>query len=113
MAYERQQAAAMRILSGIEDGSMSAADSAALVAEADPTLVYLIFTWLRRRYVDHPNADTVLGRLVAVIDKDPSINAKMKEGQQDPVVEWFEDEHVYRDLHARDFIELIVDKLES
>lgn len=92
---------------------MTAGQSYDLVADADPALVYLIFTWIRRRYADHPNADAVVGRLLAVIERSPSVNAKMKEGQADPVVAWFEEEHSYRDLGAKEFIELIVDKLES
>jgi len=113
MAFDRQNAAAMRILSGIEEGTMSAAESFALVEDADPALVYLIFTWIRRRYADDPNADAVVGRLLAVVDRDPLVARKMKEGQADPVVAWFEEEHDYRALRAREFIELIVDKLES
>jgi hypothetical protein len=113
VSFERQQAAALRILEGIEEGTMSAADSFALVEEADPTLIYLLFTWLRRRYADHPNADAVIGRLVAVVDRDPLVGRMMKEGQKDPVVAWFEEEHSYTSLRAREFVELIVDKLEG
>jgi hypothetical protein len=50
MALEQEQRAALRILEGIEEGTMSAAESFALVEDADPALVYLIFTWLRKRY---------------------------------------------------------------
>ena len=58
---------------------MSSADSFALVDEADPALVYLIFTWLRHRYVpSHPASDAVLGRLLA-ISKHPSVAKRMKE----------------------------------
>lgn len=103
----------MRLLQGIEDGTMSAADSFALVEEADPTLVYLLFTYLRRRYAGHPAADAVLGRLAAVVEKDPSVTRMMKEGQADPVVAWFEEEHAYTDFRSREFVELIVEKLEG
>lgn len=113
MSFERQQAQALRILEGIEEGTMSAADSFALVEAADPALIYLIFTWLRRRYADHPNADAVIGRLVAVVDRDPKINRMMKEGHADPVVAWFEEEYSYTALRSREFIELIVEKLEG
>jgi len=113
MSFERANAAALRILSGIEDGTMTAAQSQEAVEEADAALVYLIFTWLRRRYADHPASDAVLGRLLAVTDRTPGLAAKLKEGQADPVVAWFEDEYQYRDLGAKEFIELVVEKLES
>ncbi|MBL8916743.1 MAG: hypothetical protein JNM17_38935 [Archangium sp.] len=112
MSFERQNAAALRILDGLESGSASTADSVALLEEADPALVYLIFTWIRRRYADDPSG-AVIARLVAVADKSPAVAAKMKSGQSDPVVQWFEDEHQYRTLGAREFIELVVDKLEG
>ncbi len=92
---------------------MSPADSYQLIEEADPALVYLIFTWIRKMYSEHPNADAVVGRLVAVADKYPSVSAKMKEGQRDPLVTWFEDEYQYKSLGARDFIALVVEKLET
>jgi hypothetical protein len=112
MAYEQEQRAALRILEGIEEGNLNASDLLSLVEDADPTLVYLIFTWLRKRYADHPNADAVIGRLLAISDRG-SVPAMVKEGHADPVVEWFEEGYSYRELEAKAFIELIVDKLES
>jgi len=113
MAFEQEQKAALRILQGIEEGTMSAADSFALVDDADPALVFLISGWLRAHYgPGHAASDAVLGRLVAITSK-PAIAAKLKAGQQDPVVEWFEDGYSYRELGAKDFIALIVDKLEG
>ena len=52
MAFEHEQKVALRILEGIEQGSRSASDSFSLLEDADPTLVYFIFTWLRERYPD-------------------------------------------------------------
>ncbi len=112
MAYEQQQRAALRILEGIEEGQMSANDLLGIVEEADPALVYLIFTWLRKRYADHPNSDAVIGRLVAISDRG-TVPALVAEGSEDPVVEWFEDGYSYKELDAKAFIELVVDKLES
>lgn len=112
MSLEQEQRAARRILEGIEEGTMSAAESYELVEAADPALVYLIFTWLRKRYADHPNADAVIGRLVAISGRG-SIAAKMREGQADPVSQWFEESYSYRQVDAAEFIELVVDKLEG
>jgi hypothetical protein len=112
MAFEQEQRAALRILEGIEEGTMSAADSLALVEAADPALVYLIFTWLRKRYLDHVNADAVLGRLLAISNQG-AVPDLMKEGQADSVVQWFEECHSYRELGAKQFIQLIIEKLEG
>lgn len=91
---------------------MSANDSLALVEEADPALIYLMFTWLRKRYSDHPNSDAVIGRLVEVSNRG-SVAKQMKEGQADPVSRWFEETYSYKDLGSKEFIELIVEKLEG
>lgn len=112
MAYEQQQRAALRILEGIEEGVLGANDLLSLVEDSDPALVYLIFTWLRKRYADHPNSDAVIGRLLEISDRG-EVPALVKEGRTDPVVAWFEDGYAYRDLDAKQFIELVVDKLES
>jgi hypothetical protein len=88
MAFAQEQKAALRILEGIEGGTMSDADSAALVEDADPALVYLIITWLRHRYgPDDPAADAVLSRLLAISNR-PAVAKLVKEGQSDPVVAW-------------------------
>ena len=112
MALEQEQRAALRILEGIEEGTMSSSDSLALVEEADPALIYLIFTWLRKRYADHANADAVIGRLLE-ISKRGTVPKLMKEGQADAVVQWFEESYSYKDLGSKEFIELIIEKLEG
>jgi hypothetical protein len=113
MALEQEQRAALRILEGIEEGTMSSADSFALVDDADPALIYLIFTYLRKKYgPDNPASEGVIGRLVAISNRG-SVPKKMKEGAEDPVVEWFEDAYKYRDLGSKEFIELIIEKLEG
>ena len=85
---------------------MSAADSFALIDEADPALIYLVFTWLRKRYADHTNADAVIGRLLAISDRYTAVTKKMNEGKSDPVVAWFEESYSYKDLPKAEFIEL-------
>ena len=112
MGFEQEQRAALRILEGIEEGSMSTADSYGLVEDADPALVYLIFTWLRKRYSEHTNSDAVIGRLVEVSNR-PKVAKLMKEGQADPVVQWFEETYSYKDLDKKQFIELVIEKLEG
>ena len=112
MALEQEQRAALHLLEGIEEGTMSATDSLTLVEAADPALVYLIFTWLRKRYADHPNSDAVIGRVVAISSRGTTAKL-MKQGQADPVVQWFEESYSYRTLDKEAFIELIIEKLEG
>lgn len=112
MALEHEQRVAHHLLESIEGGTLSSTELFALVDDADPALLYLVVTWLRKHYSDHVNADAVIGRLVELSGKG-TIAQKMKEGQTDPVVQWFEENYSYRKLEAKDFIELIVEKLEG
>lgn len=112
MAFEQQQREALRILEGIEEGTSSAADSSELVEAADPALIYLMFTWLRKRYADHTNSDAVIGRLVEVSNRG-AVAKMMKEGQADPISRWFEETYNYRELDKNQLVETIIDKLES
>ncbi|HEX2626527.1 MAG TPA: hypothetical protein VHL56_06445 [Candidatus Limnocylindrales bacterium] len=112
MSLEQPQQDALRLLESISEGNMSSADSLALFEDADPALVYLIVTWLRKHYADHENSDAVLGRLAQVSSRGTVVK-KMKEGQADPVVQWFEESYSYRKLEAKEFIELIIEKLEG
>jgi hypothetical protein len=114
MAFAREQREALHLLQAIENGTLPIPDVARLVEDADPALVYFIFTWLRARYGgDHPAAEGVIGRLVEQTNDHPSVNAKMREGKPDSIVAWFEEQYDYRNFGAPEFIELIVDKLES
>lgn len=113
MAFEQQTKEALRILEGIERGSMSAEDSSRLVEDADPALIYLLFTWLRQQYGgSNPASEAVLGRLVAISSRG-AVASKMKKGQADPVVEWFEESYSYRNIAASEFVEMIVEKIEG
>jgi hypothetical protein len=113
MAFDQEKKDALRMLEGIELGTMTATESFALLDEADPTLVHFIFKWLRKRYRDHAAADGVLGRLREVCSEHRSLTRKAKEGEEDAVVGWFESTYVYKDLEAAEFIDIVVEKLEG
>jgi len=113
VAFEYERAAALRILQSIEGGIMSPADCFHLIDEADPTLVYFIFTWLRSRYRADAAAEGVVGRMVELCSAYPAVTRQVKAGQADSLVAWFEDEYSYRDFGAEAFVDLVVEKLES
>ena len=114
MAFLQEKQEAHRILSGIEDGNLKVAETFYLIEDADPTLVYFIFAWIRAWYPSsHPAADGVLGRLSELCTQFPKAARMAKEGESDSLVKWFEDEYSYRDLRADAFIDVIVDKLEG
>ncbi len=108
--------AALRLLDGLENGSMPAADTAALAENLDPVLIYVIVSFLRAIHpASDPVASAVLQRVVQLTSGNAALVRKYGEGERDPVSRWFETEHGYREFRGRgdELIELIVDKLES
>ena len=85
-----------------------------LTSEADPAFVYLMFAWLRARYHSgHPASDGVLGRIVEVCTKSPTVVRSLRSGEADPISEWFEETYEVRDLDRDAFIDVVVEKLEG
>jgi hypothetical protein len=107
---------ALRLLRGLDEGNIDAAEAHTLAMELDPVLVYVVVRYLREIYpASDPAASPVLERVVALTSAYPAIVAKSQEGEEDPVSQWFLSEYSFRDFRGLDseLIELIVDKLES
>jgi len=107
---------AMRLLKGLEDGSVDAVDARILAEDLDPVLLYIIVRYLREVYpATDPAASPVLERVLKLTSTYPKMVEKSKAGEQDPVSRWFESESSFRDFRGRadELIELIIDKLET
>lgn len=114
MAFEHEKRVARRMLDAVENAALSTADARSLYEEADPALVYLLFAWLRNRYGGgHSAAEGVLGRIVQLLQASPTVAAHARAGEQDAISQWFEETYEYRDFDRDDFIDLVVEKLES
>lgn len=116
MSTSTDKSTALRFLQGLESGDMSAAESWILAESLDPVLVYLTVRYLREVYpASNPAASAVLERVMKLTSTYPELVHKSKEGELDPVSEWFASEHSFRDFRGRgnEMIETIVDKLES
>src|SRR5436309_12679315 len=93
---------AVRLLHGLEDGRMTASKGAFLAQDLDPVLVYVILRYLREVYpASNPAASAVLDRVVALTSNWPRIDARFKEGEQDPVSVWFSTEYSFSDFRGR------------
>jgi hypothetical protein len=114
MAFDHEKRVASRLLGAIENGSLPPDQTLPLLRDADPVLVYLIFTWLRNRYhAGHSASDGVLGRIVHLCSESAAVAKMARTGGDDPIVTWFEDTYEYRDVDRDEFISMIVDKLEG
>lgn len=114
MEFFQEKRAALRMLTAIEDATLSIADTRDLLEEADPALVHLVFGWLRTRYHGgHSASDGVLGRIAEICRESPAVARRAAKGAQDPIATWFEEAYDYRELDRDAFISVVVDKLEG
>jgi hypothetical protein len=107
---------ALQFLRGLDQGGIDTDKARNLAEELDPVLLYMIVRYLRETYpASDPVASPVLDRVVQLSSAYPSMVAKSKEGEEDPVSEWFSSEYSFRDFRGRgdEMVALIVDKLET
>ncbi len=112
MDFAHEKRVASRLLEALEDGTLSTVDTRPLAEDADPALLFLIIRWLRARYMGHPAADGVLGRIVALCQL-PSISRAVKAGERDAITGWFTETYDPGELDREAFIDIVVDKLEG
>lgn len=111
-AEEKNQALAM--LMGIVDGTMMPDESHELLDQADPALVYFLFKWIKKYYNgEREDSEGVRARLSDVKNSFRSLTRKAKDGEMDPIVEWFEGTYRYRELDPVAFVDLVIEKLEG
>ena len=107
---------AIRLLAGLESGGLAVADARVIAEVLDPVLVHVIVKYLRESYpTSNPVATPVLDRVAKLTSAYPAIVEKSKQGEQDSVSVWFEDEYSFEEFRGRggELIEIIVDKLDS
>lgn len=111
-ADEKNEALAM--LMGIVDGTMMPDESNELLERADPALVYFLFKWIRKYYHgEREDSDGVRARLSELKNTYRALTRKAKDGEADPIVEWFEGAYRYRELDPVGFVDLVIEKLEG
>jgi hypothetical protein len=116
MSIELEKQEAGRLLLGLENGTMSSADAFNIADKRDPVLVYFVIRYLREKYPPtDPQSQGVIQRLVELTGTYDSIVKACKEGEADPMQEWFDDTYSMRDFFsdADNFVDVVVEKLEG
>lgn len=106
----------IRLLTGVEDGTLSAMDSYNIANKIDYVMTSLIVKYLRKKYPATNQASSgVIGRLVDLTGTYPQVVQLVKKGEDDPISEWFEETYSYRDFYDKpeEFVSLIIDKIEG
>ena len=113
---EAQKAHGKRILSAIEGGMTSVADIYKMVEDQDPSLVYFVVKYLRKKYPPtHQAADAITSRIVELTGTYDDVRDLYQKGEKDILTEWFEDNYSWGEFRDRpeEFIDLIIEKIEG
>ncbi len=116
MSFSGEKVDALRLLDGIEEGGSSSNDLFNLGHELDPLLVFFVFRYVREKYPpSSPSSQGVVERLLELSTNYADLVAKAKKGEEDPLVEWFDDAFELRDYFSNPerLIEMLCEKMDS
>ena len=106
----------VRLLCGIEQGTLPSSECFNIVDKIDYVTTSLIVRYLRKKYpATKPASSGVMGRLVDLTGTYPQVVQLVKKGEQDPISEWFNDTYSFREFYEdpETFVKLIVEKIEG
>ena len=113
---ERLISEAMRLLEGLENGTMDTAAAYLLIEKQDPIVVYFIIRYLREKYKKMGDQSSgVLNRLVELSSTYTEIVKISRDGEKDIMREWFDETYKISDFYndPEGYITIIIEKLES
>lgn len=116
MGTSTDRGEALRLLEGLENGRMSPVQLAVIAEDLDPVLLYVVVKYLRAAHrASDPAAGGILERVVHLTSTSRTLVQAHKQGELDPVSQWFESEYDYGAFRARAgaLLDLVADKLES
>lgn len=105
----------IRFLEAIENGSITPADTYQMVERFDPLLSYFLLRYLREKYALTDTSSGAGQRLIELLTTYPHIAKLANPPRDEPMVEWFDESYAMRSFFQkpRDYVDLIVDKLEG
>ena len=106
----------LRLLNGLENGTLTASDAFNIADKRDPVIVYFVMRYLREKYP--PTSPASLGvkqRLVELTSTYDGLVSKAKKGEKDCIREWFDDSYELKKFFDKpeELIDLLVDKIEG
>ena len=106
----------LRLLEGLESGTLNGADAYEIADKVDPFILSSIFQFLRQKYPASNSASAgVMARLVELSSTYPEIVAKVKNGEKDLLNEWFQETHTMSEFYPEPerFLEVLMEKVEG
>ena len=106
----------IRLITGIESGTLRGHDAFQIAEKIDPVLLHYTFRYLRETYPPgHPDSQGVTERLVEISSAHPNLVASAKRGEEDPIREWFDDTYSMSDYRNKpdEMVEILYAKIDG
>lgn len=116
MEHSATENEAIRLLAGLENGTMAMVDAYQIAEACDPVIIFFIFRYLREKYhAQNPMSAGIISRLVDLTSNYPILIKKSQKGESDLITEWFDDTYNIRDFftNPNELVELIINKIEG
>lgn len=106
----------LRFLTGVENGTLTAADAANVASKRDPVIVHFVLRYLREKYpASNPASQGVTQRLLELTSTYDGLVKAAKKGEKDSITEWFDDTYNIREYFDRpeELVDMLVEKIEG
>lgn len=106
----------VRVLEGLEGGTINTGDAFIILDKLDDVLINLMFNYFRKKASRDPAEYSGLTeRLLDLSSTYPELIKRMNAAQSDPIVEWFMETYNFGSFYSNpeEMITIIVEKLES
>lgn len=106
----------LRLLKGVENGTMTTADAYNVADGRDPVIIYFVMRYLREKYPpSSPASQGVTSRLLELTSTYDSVIKASKKGEKDSITEWFDDTYNIRDYFDKpeELVDMLVEKIEG
>lgn len=106
----------LRLLKGLEEGTITAADAYTVADKQDPVLVYFVLRFLREKYpASNPQSEGVTRRLLELTQTYPDVVKMSQAGEDDVITDWFNENYSVGEFYddQEQFVSMIVEKIEG
>jgi hypothetical protein len=113
---EMEKRESLRLLKGIENGTMTTADAANVADKRDPVIIYFVLRYLREKYPTRdPASQGVTSRLLELTSTYDNLIKASKKGEKDSITEWFDETYAVREFFDKpeELVDMLVEKIEG
>lgn len=111
-----EQAKCLRLIEGLEAGTLDLNIAFQLSEEIDPVLLHVALRYLREvAGADGQTGEGVNSRLLEFATSFPQAIKMAQKGEKDPILEWFNESYALNEFRSRpnDLVEILWEKIDG